>query len=290
MNHNPHELRLCSTEPPEIPDSLGLTEEALARFRLDFESEPRYRLARNSCTKHDPEDLARTRQVEETISHHFQFKVRYHLAHFDLVTPYRWFSARLQYLQCVSNGDTAVLATKPSIWCQASRSTLVQVMAYPLFGTKPSHYLNQCWRIFTEYNNFYSRLYIWKSLPIGRFVQQLLTWTITTKISKLRISDLWEVAHRGHRWFPLKLPCHDVIQACARIFSPGGARGGPCGRPAPVWPMLGLLGFQRYEDSCGQGSQCVRVRIQLQPLVLLEYGGCVTRVNSLTLSDAYMRQ
>ena len=27
----------------------------------------------------------------------------------NLLTKYRWFSARLQYLQCISTGDTAVM-------------------------------------------------------------------------------------------------------------------------------------------------------------------------------------
>ena len=59
--------------------------------------------------------------------------------------------------------------------------------------------VRQRWRIFSEYKNFNSR----KASPIGQFVQQLLTWTITTtKISKLLISDPWEGAHRRHRWFP----------------------------------------------------------------------------------------
>jgi len=55
--------------------SQGVQEAKVAQFRERFEAEPRYRLARNACTKANPMDVMRNREVEETVSHFFTHKV-----------------------------------------------------------------------------------------------------------------------------------------------------------------------------------------------------------------------
>ncbi|KAI0215909.1 Bleomycin hydrolase [Lamellibrachia satsuma] len=53
----------------------GIPESVIARYKTNFESDPKNCLARNVCTKFSPEDVLRRREAEETISHAFTHKV-----------------------------------------------------------------------------------------------------------------------------------------------------------------------------------------------------------------------
>jgi len=53
----------------------GLSESLVGQFHQKFESDPRYRVARNACTSQNPLEVCRTREAEQSVSHFFTHKV-----------------------------------------------------------------------------------------------------------------------------------------------------------------------------------------------------------------------